>query len=236
MKSWILVGSACLAVPAAAFGQDDGDDRYGDDGYGRGGFESPLVPGDPDVPSGFGNALMIGGGSMDRVTGDGSGRPTSTGGSWLARYVLGTRSILAGELAYLGSAVPVDASATDGSGDATLLSNGGEVDLRVQVPIPVSADDAVALAPFVVGGFGLLGHGVVGNGGGIDDNTSLGDRLTAHLPIGAGLAVMTRGFIADARVSYRPTLGGDNPVFNSRTAFDNSMNGLAITGSLGVEF
>lgn len=235
MKIWILVGSAGMAVPVAAFGQDDDDDRYGDDRYGAD-FESPLVPGNPDIPSGFGNALMIGGGTMDRLTTDGAENATSTGGSWLARYVLGTRSILAGELAYLGSAVPVDNRVTGGSGSGMLLSNGGEVDLRVQAPIPVGVDDNVALAPFILGGFALLGHGVVGSDGGIDDNTSLGDRLTAHLPLGAGLAVMTGGFIADARISYRPTIGGDNPVFNGRTAFDNSMNGLAITGSVGFEF
>jgi hypothetical protein len=233
MKPWILVGGVALTFPVAASGQDyeDDDDRYGVERE-----NIPLVPGQPDVESGFGMALMAGGGSMSRVSNSGGQGATDMGGAWLARVVWGTRSVLAGEVAYLGSAVPVNPQATGLAQDTTLLSNGGQVDLRLQAPIPLDSDGKAALAPFAVGGFALLRHDVIGQDGDFDDGTSAGDRLTAHIPVGAGLALMTGGFIADARFSYRPTVGGDDPVFSTSSAFDESVSAVSVTGSVGVEF
>lgn len=227
MRPW-MIAAAVGAASTTAFARDDDDDDMVDN------RSYALVPGDPDVPSGVGMALMIGGGSATALAGPDGADAAGTGGSWLARWVWGTRAVLAGELQYVGQAVPVNEGVTDAPGDATLLTNGGQVDLRLQAPIPVGSRGAVA--PFLLGGFALLGHDVVGDDGGIDDGTSAGDRLTAHIPVGAGLALMTGGFIADARVAYRPTVGGDSPVFDDRTRFDDAVNGFGVTGSVGFEF
>jgi hypothetical protein len=240
-----VVMLSALAVPAAALAQDDpyvypddypedvylGDDEIDDDG----GFDLVVRGNEDHLVTDMGVGVLIGGGSMNRLT-DREANATSTGGTWHLRGVIGTRSFLAAEVAYLGAATPVAAGIDVVEEDAILMSNGGEANLRGQIPIPVGMDEDVMVAPFLTAGVGVQAHDLVRTDTDLTDDGAIGDDVTFHLPVAGGLAVATEGFIADARVSYRPAIANDRNVFGEPTAFDNALDELAVTGSIGVEF
>jgi hypothetical protein len=148
----------------------------------------------PVVPTGL--AFQVGGGVTGfsrQATRDTFG----TGGYWDARGIVGSRSFLGAELAYLGSAR--DASAGGLTGNAALLGNGAEVAVRVNLPIE---QERLLLEPFVFGGVGWTYYQVVGE----DSNSSnVKDHANAlSIPFGAGFAAAYNHFIVDARFTYRP--------------------------------
>ena len=88
----------------------------------------------PVVPRGFG--FQVGGGVTGfsrKETRDSFG----TGGYWDARALIGSRSFLGAELAYVGSAR--DATASGLTGRATLLGNGAEATVRVNLSIEANS-------------------------------------------------------------------------------------------------
>lgn len=145
-----------------------------------------------------GLGIAAGGGVMDFVGSDLRG-VTDTGGKWDARLVFGTRSPVAVEAAYIGSAQNIDTLGVEDS--AILLSNGASAALRVNIlkDLPVQ--------PYVSAGAGWRRFSVTNT----DTNTSdLNDTDDIfEVPVAAGVAYRMGGFIADVRFAYRAAFADD---------------------------
>ncbi len=211
--------------PEAGFGDDD-----------------LLVNNEADhLVTSAGVAIMAGGGGMTRVR-PGVGESNATaGGQWNLRTVVGTRSVLAAEAAYVGSAQPTDDRVAGLADDAVLMSNGGEAAARVQLPVELNRANDAILAPFATAGFGLMSNAILNPGpdatADIEEavQDSDGSDLTAHIPVGAGVAFADEGFIIDTRVNFSPAIN-DSDVFEREPAFDNAVDTLSVSGNIGVEF
>jgi hypothetical protein len=147
----------------------------------------------PVAPTGL--AFQLGGG----VTGfsrQETRNTFGTGGYWDARAILGTRSFLGAELAYVGTAR--DATATGLAGGA-LLGNGAEAAVRVNLPIQ---QQRLLVEPFLFGGVGWTYYQIVNE----DSNSSnVKDHANAlSIPFGAGVGLAYNHFTVDARFTYRP--------------------------------
>jgi hypothetical protein len=146
---------------------------------------------------------------------------TDVGLAWDARLTLGTRSMLALEAAYVGSAQGVDLMVED----VTLIGHGAEAAGRLNLgTLPVQ--------PYVVAGLGWTRYKVY-----YDDtplNVSTDDDILT-VPLGAGVGFHLAGVLIDVRGSYRfafdDELFRDEADFEERPAFDN----WAVTARAGVE-
>jgi hypothetical protein len=146
----------------------------------------------PVVPTGF--SFQLGGGvtSFSRQE---TRNSFGTGGYWDARAILGSRSFLGAELAYVGSARDATASGLTGG---ALLGNGAEAAVRVNLPIE---QQRLLIEPFLFGGVGWTYYQIVNE----DSNTSnVKDHANAlSIPFGAGVSVAYSHFTVDARFTYR---------------------------------
>jgi hypothetical protein len=163
----------------------------------------------PVVPTGL--ALQAGGG-VTGFTRQGARDVFDTGGYWDVRGVVGTRSYVGGELAYLGSARKITAAGvSDGS---ALLGNGAEAVARANLPLTLGN---VQLTPFLFGGVGWTYYSIANNDAA---NTSgIKDHANAFVvPFGAGASLAYEHLLVDARFTYRaifddklvPTGGSDH--------------------------
>ena len=148
----------------------------------------------PVVPTGL--AFQVGGG----VTG--FSRQTTrdtfgTGGYWDARAIVGNRSFLGAELAYVGSARGATAGGLQGN--AGLLGDGAELAVRVNLPIE---RERLLIEPFVFGGAGWTYYQIVNEDGNASNVKDHANALS--IPFGAGLSAGYDHFIVDARFTYRP--------------------------------
>lgn len=146
----------------------------------------------PVVPTGL--AFQLGGG----VTGFSRQQTRNTfgtGGYWDARAILGSRSFLGAELAYVGSARDATASGLTGG---ALLGNGAEAAVRVNLPIE---QQRLLVEPFLFGGVGWTYYQIVNE----DSNSSnVKDHANAlSIPFGAGVSLAYNHFTVDARFTYR---------------------------------
>jgi hypothetical protein len=183
-----------LALAAAA----SADSELAD--YTRALVESPLPPGLTDLPreapaSRVGFALQLGGG----VTSFANARARDqfgTGGYWELRAVLGTRGVLGGELAYVGSHRRADSMGPGAA--AALVGNGAEATVRAKLPL---AAGGLRVEPFVFGGAGFSHYHIVGDG---DPRAMITtSRDTVSLPVGTGLVMAHENLLLDLRVTYR---------------------------------
>lgn len=138
------------------------------------------------------------GGSVNGFTGSAARAYTATGGGWNARLTVGTRSFIAGEVAYVGTIQDVDAIGLDDG--AQLLSNGGEALARLNL-LPG------LVQPYVVGGGAIVNYRLVND----DFNTSSidGADTMVQFPVGAGVAFRYEGLVIDGRGTYRPVIDDD---------------------------
>lgn len=160
------------------------------------------------APSGL--ALQVGGG-VTGFTREAARDTFKTGGYWDARAILGTRSFLGAEVAYVGSTREVT---TDGaSSNTNLVGNGVEATVRGNLPLQLGT---LRLEPFVFGGAGWTHYQLVNND---LDQTSIKDNAEALvIPFGTGLGLAYQHFTVDARFTYRaifddkmvPTSGDDH--------------------------
>jgi hypothetical protein len=161
--------------------------------------------GDEHVKSGIGITLQ-GGGGVTNFTGSGATAATDLGGYWDLRVVFGTRTFIGGELAYVGSSRGTTSASLYGS-STSLIGNGGEADVRFQLPL-VSGGGAL-VEPFIFGGVGWSQYRY--------SNFQLGQSARSDnvgtVPFGGGLAFGYRGFMADARFTYRPTFDATSDFF-----------------------
>lgn len=177
----------------------------------------------PGVMSRVGVGLLLGGG-YQQFTNNNLRNETSQGGYWNVRIVEGTRQFVGFEAAYVG-----DARGLTGLGfsnDARLISNGLEGALRVNVPI---VRGLALVEPFGFIGVGWQHYQVTNNNNSLADITAKDDILT--MPFGGGLEFAYRGFMADARFTYRETyynnLLGPN---------GGDLNNWNVGGQVGFEF
>ena len=171
----------------------------------------------------YGQAISVSGGVVD-FTKEAAQDQTSTGGSWDARYVIGTRSWIGAEAAYVGTANSTDALGLDDS--AVLVSNGAEGLLRMNVAsIPY-------VQPFVFGGGAWQNYDLTNDDFNTSDISSGSDNVFA-LPFGGGLQTVMGGFMADARFTYRETWGNDIVRTGDSQGTLNTWN---VSARVGFEF
>ncbi len=175
------------------------------------------------VPSHVGVGLLLGGG-YQQFTNSGIRNQTSEGGYWNVRAVMGTREFVGFEAAYVG-----DARGLNGLGfsnNARLISNGVEGVLRLNVPV---ARGYSLIEPFGFVGVGWQHYQITNNNSVLSDVVSSDDVLT--LPFGGGLEYAYRGFLADARFTYRETYY--NNMFGRN---GGDLNNWGVGGQIGFEF
>lgn len=166
------------------------------------GFADQYGTDDDDLPpSGIGISMSVGAGVAGFQDRD-LRSTTDIGGLWDVRAVIGTRSLLALELAYVGTAQAIDSQFGEQQ-SATLIGTGVEGAARLNF-MPLEA-----ATPYVFAGLGYKRYDVRGAdfmtaGTGIADEDTL-----LEVPLGGGLAFRVDRFIADARFTYRIATGED---------------------------
>lgn len=174
------------------------------------------------VPSRVGVGMLLGGG-YEQFTNSGIRNETGEGGYWNVRGVVGTREFIGAEAAYVG-----DARGLNGLGfsnNARLISNGLEGVLRLNVPV---ARGYSLIEPFGFVGVGWQHYAITNNNNVLSDVVARDDVLT--VPFGGGLEYSYRGFLADARFTYRETY------FNNMFGATGNLNSWGAGGQIGFEF
>lgn len=188
--------------------------------------------------TGFGGLVTVGGGVGNFVESD-LRSATGAAGTWEARGVLGTRSPLAIEAAYVGSAQNIDALGLDDS--AALVSNGVESALRLSVPVTQreitqmrELGVPVLVSPYAFGGVGWRRYNLLNRGANTSSVQDEDDIMT--LPVGLGLALGVGGVTLDGRATYRHTFFSDL-IGNDTSSFsDAALNQWQLGANLGFEF
>jgi outer membrane protein OmpA-like peptidoglycan-associated protein len=188
-------------------------------------------PSDDHLLTPFGMAFTVGGGLVGFL--DGEAREVgSLGGAWEARLTVGTRSPLAFEAAYVGSAQGMDALGLDQG--AVLLGTAVEGDLRVNFT-------TAFVQPYLFGGIGFTRYDVVNedfNTSSVNDSERMG-----HIPLGGGLGFQWGGFLFDVRGTVRAAFSDDlldepanedDPLDESDTSTD--LDTWSVAGRMGWEF
>lgn len=171
----------------------------------------------PTLSTPIGMAAEVGGGVIGFTTTSATGI-TKVGGSWTARFVLGTRTHLAGEAAYLGSSQQMS---TLGLADsALLLSNGVEGNLRLNL-------FTGAVQPYAVAGVAWRHYSIANSSYNTSDVSNSDD--VAEIPLGVGVSYRTKGFIGDLRGSYRAA-------FNSNLLPGTNLSAWNVGARIGFEF
>jgi hypothetical protein len=147
----------------------------------------------------LGFALQLGGGltgfAQANVRDD-----YSAGGYWELRAVLGTRRVLSGELAYVGSHRRADAMGP--GSEAALVGNGAEATVRAKLPLQAGG---LRVEPFVFGGAGWSHYRIIGQADPRAVITTSSDAV--NLPVGTGLVMAHDNLLLDLRLTYRATPG-----------------------------
>jgi len=186
---------------------------------------APPPPAAPNVPlTGLGVEATIGGGAIGFI--DQSARDmTSTGASWNARIMFGSRLPLAVETAYTGSVQSIDALGL--STNAFLLGNGVEGTLRVNLI-------RARVQPYLFGGVGWT-HYQITNVNNTATSSVLGRDDVGTLPMGAGVTTRVVGaFLIDVRAIYRATFNDD--MLRAAAISANSMQSWNVAAQVGFEF
>jgi hypothetical protein len=163
-------------------------------------------PGEEHIRSGIGVSVQ-GGGAVTDFTGSSERGATNVGGSWDIRAVLGTRRIFALEGAYVGSSRTLTTKSL-AANTMDLIGNGFEGALRLNAPF---LERAVLVEPFAFLGAGWSHYYLTNYYSNTGVLVSRGDSV-GTVPMGAGLAVGYRGFLAEARFTYRATYDDNNIV------------------------
>jgi hypothetical protein len=138
-------------------------------------------------PSGVGFGLVVGGGITDYISHKANGS-VDLGPEWAARFNLGTRSYLGAEAAYVGSTQHIEGlAATNGQ----LLSNGLEGLVRLNL-------STRAIQPYLGAGLGWRRYQVI-NQTGFASSDVLNRTDVGDVPVAAGVALRTHGFLLDTR-------------------------------------
>jgi hypothetical protein len=184
-------------------------------------IRTPADPAAWQPRSVFGNAVLLGGG-YGNFTGDYAKDVTGAAGGWGLKYVAGTRSVLGGELGYTGGVNSLEGTA---SNDDYLLSSSFDAIIRAGWPIPISS---ALVSPFAFAGGGWTRYDLINEAPANGVLTSGTDNQFT-VPMGLGIMGGYRGFIAEARATYRQAF--DEELFG-----DRDMSTWGVSLSLGGEF
>ena len=169
---------------------DDVGDRLGDGKPGDGDSKKRAM-----VTKGVGLQVEVGGG-VQQFLGQEAAALTDPGGAWTARLIVGTRSHIAGEAAYIGSTQALDALGV--SDRARLTSNGVEGLLRLNVL-------RGALQPYAAAGYTFRRYNVSNSA---VNTSSVADAANVNeIPVAAGLAYRFRPLVTDLRFTLRNAFG-----------------------------
>lgn len=146
-------------------------------------------------PSRVGMEVQIGGGGQTFLDNDATS-VAKPGGDWTARFIVGTRSFIAGEAAYLGSAQNLDTLGV--SDQAVLLSNGFEAAFRVNFTRAV-------VQPYALAGYTWRRYEVT-NTAVNTSSVAEADNVNA-IPVGIGLAIRPGRFVIDFRATFHGAFG-----------------------------
>jgi hypothetical protein len=202
-------------------------------------YSPPVVKDDNDssddhLLTPMGMSIAVGGG-VENFFDSNTRNFTDAGGTWEARLTVGTRSPLAFEAAYVGSAHNIQALGLDN--DAVLLGSSVEGDARLNLT-------TWAVQPYLFGGIGFTHYDVVNsdfNTSSVNDNENMG-----HVPVGAGLGWQYGGLLLDVRGTMRAAfndgLRGDGDGDDEIIPDEDEAPGRAeldtwnLTGRVGFEF
>ena len=173
----VLAGIIALSVPSVVFAQMAPDDQRPMSLYTPIGMEGEV------------------GGGVFRFTDTKAIDATGTGGAWAARLVIGTRTHVGGELAYVGAALPMNTLGVDDK--AVLTSHGVEGALRFNLLTG-------SWQPYAIAGVGWRHFSLVNSSFNTSDVKNSDD--TAEIPLGIGLAYRNSGFVVDGRAGLNPSL------------------------------
>ncbi len=140
------------------------------------------------VPAGM--AAFIGGGGTGFAY-SGAMDAAHPGGEWEGRFVIGTRSNIAGEIAYLGSAQGMKALGVENT--AYLMSNGLEGNLRLNFLTGI-------IQPYVSAGLGYRHYSMQGTS--FNTSSVASSDNVGEIPLAVGLAFRYKGFVAELRGAY----------------------------------
>jgi hypothetical protein len=170
------------------------------------------------VPGGL--AFSVGGG-VDDFSGTDARRMTNMGGGWTARLTMGTRSFIAGEVSYIGSAQ--NTAQVIGTNNRTLYGNGAQGAVRL------NALTTYWMQPFAYGGAAWR-HYSLSSGGNNSD--------VLEIPAGLGIATYMNELMLDVRGEYRFAVAdsGSIPELALGTHNSSALDRWGVTGNLGYEF
>lgn len=176
--------------------------------------------------SGIGIGLAAGGGAGG-FTDEEMNDAADIGGDWDVRATIGTRSPIAFEGSYIGSAQGIDALGLDN--DAVLVGNG------VQGALRLNATTDYSVQPFIYGGAAWRRYDLTNADVNLSDVADSDDVV--EFPVGVGIAGMYEGFLFDLRGEFRASTNED--LLPSVDTLDDSgtdMHRWGAKATVGVEF
>lgn len=181
------------------------------------------------IVSFVGTSVEIGGGVADFTDPDVSDM-AGVAGAWNARAIVGTRSLVSGELGYVGAAQNVS---TLGLRDTSaLVRNGLEANLRLNMPI---VNGPWLIEPFIFGGVGWTRFDVVYEGSNTSSLRNADDVFA--VPLGGGVAGHYGAYLMNLRYAFYPTF--DDELLRTPTGSTDtnaSLDHWSLALSVGYEF
>jgi hypothetical protein len=181
-------------------------------------------------PSRIGLAFMAGGGYQDFTSSSMRDR-TNGGGSWDVRFIGGMRSVIGFEGAYVGSARGFQ-SLGPTANNPTLISNGFEGNLRLNVPI-IRGDSLIE--PYGVAGVGWQQYHITNfnsNTQMLSDFNATNDNVLT-VPLGVGFAYGYKSLLLDVRGTYAATYYNN---LLEGTNGSGTLNTWGVGGQVGFMF
>lgn len=217
MKPFVLSGIVALGIALAgtAHAQE---------------FLVLLQPDDPASPYAVppsGANLEAGVGVGDFVGGVASAM-SLVGGTWQARAAFGTRSAVGFEVGYVGGAQHMRAPQVVGHEEGTLLRNGLETRLRMNLPL---TNGYWLLVPHVFVGAGWSRFDFDQRGPNLSRLRSTDDIVT--VPVGAGFSATYRSVVIGARLTY--TAAFDEELVREAPDHGPGLDMWNVSASLGTE-
>jgi len=171
-----------------------------------------------------GFAISAGGGASQFV-GTTMRDLTGTAGDWTVRLTLGTRSFIAGEVSYIGSAQSISALGLPTNSD--LIGNGAQAVLRLNGTVDYGVQ------PFIYGGAAWRHYSLHENGPNLSDVANSTNAL--EVPLVVGIAGYWNGVMLDSRGEYR--FGWtNNDIVTTANGNSPNMARWQATGNIGYEF
>jgi hypothetical protein len=177
----------------------------------------------------IGTSVEVGGGVADFTDRDVTDM-AGVAGTWNARAIVGTRSLIGGELGYVGTAQSISALGLHSS--SALVGNGLEANLRLNIPV---VNGPWLVEPYVFGGVGWTRFDVLHQGTNTSSLRNADDVF--DVPIGGGIAAHYGAYVMNLRYAFYPTF--DDELLMTPTGSTDTSAGLDhwnLGLALGYEF